>query len=413
LFITGYDKESKQLMVACLDRHDGRVMWQDAPAADAIEPVHEVSSPASATPVTDGRHVYVFFGSIGLLCYDYQGNERWRVPLGPFGYMFDWGEAASPVLCGDAVIQNCDNDDESFLISVNKRTGTINWRTERPLATVSYATPTVWKSTAGTRLAVAGSGALTFYDPANGSEIAQVTGLPRIVNPTPIVADGLLYVMAYSRGEPSRDTAEVLMTFKDKNKDGMLSKDELPESMSSKFARGDTDKDGQLTREELKGVFKWAQSNPGGGEILMAIRPGGTGDITDSHVVWQYRRSIPYVPSPLIVHDRIYIAKDGGIATCVDAKTGEPLWGPTRLDAQGSYYASPVYGDGKIYFISERGVVTVVADAPEFTKLAQNDLGSGCKATPAIVGDLLYVRTDETLYCFTSQSQTVLAAAGG
>jgi len=399
IYITAYKKNKNELAFYCIDRKSGRILFERNPGAKRIEKAHPISSPASATPTTDGHRVYVFFGSIGLLCYDMAGNELWRVPLGPFTFLFEWGEASSPLLCGDVVIQNCDNDGDSFLISVDKRTGKINWRTERPLASVSYATPTLWDTGQNRRLVIVGSGRVQFYDPATGQEVAWVTGLPRIMIPTPVVADGLLYVVGWSRGGSGRDVVEILMIYKDKNKDGKLSRDELPEGFRPQFDRGDVNKDGVLAGAELKETFSQKGKFPGGGSLIMAIRSGGTGDITGSHVVWKYDRGAPYVPSPLVVNGRLYIVKDGGIASCFDAKTGQHRWNRVRLGSVGAYYTSPVTADGKVYFASERGVVTVVAESPEFKKLAKNDLKETIMATPAILDGRIYLRTAEALYC--------------
>lgn len=402
IFVTGYDDKTETLGVFALDRNTGKVLWEVHPKAKNIEKVHQISSPASASPATDGERVYVFFGSIGLICYDVAGKEQWRKEMGPFAYLFEWGAAASPVLDGDSVYQNCDHDGESFLISLDKRTGKVNWKTERPLSTVSYATPVIWNSSKGKRIAVSGSGRVTFYDPETGKELAHVGGFPRIVNTTPVPYEDRLYATGWTRGDSDRTIVQVLMTYRDENKDGKLSKSELSEGMHAKFDKGDADGDGFLNEAEASQAFIPEGNRTAGGSLMTAIKPGGTGDVTDTHVVWRSDRGVPYVPSPLLVNGRMYIVKDGGLASCLDAKTGEYLWEMERLGALGAYYTSPVFGDGKVYFASEGGVVTVISESAGLTKLAQNDMGETVMATPAILDGRIYLRTASALYCFAT-----------
>ena len=320
-----------KLLVVSIDRTTGKILWERDVPVSRIEEIHPTNSPASPTPVTDGTHVYVYFGSYGLLCFDFDGRPVWERRLGP--YPNEWGSASSPVIHGDLVLLNVDSDAEDFLLAVDKRTGKTIWQTKRSDAERSWPTPVVWSTPAGDEIVVSGSGRLVAYDAKTGGERWHVNGLTRWVSPTPVVAHGLLY----------------------------------------------------------------AAANGPGGNIILAIRPGGRGDVTSSHVAWRYERGAPYVPSPIVVGDHLFTVRNGGVMTCLHAKTGQLLW-QERLPGRGDYYASPVAAEGRIYAISEDGVVTVVAAKPSFEVLATNDMGERTLASPAISGGMIFIRTDENLY---------------
>lgn len=320
-----------QLSLLALDRETGRIVWERQVPVRQIEETHSTNSPASPTPVTDGTLIYTYFGSFGLVAYDFAGNKVWEKPLGPFPNA--WGSASSPVLYGNLLILNCDTDAEDFLLAVDKTTGKTVWRTDRGDVERSWPTPYIWSADGRDEIVVSGSGRVRSYDPKTGRELWSAGGLTQWVAPTPVSAHGLLFVA----------------------------------------------------------------SNGPGGNIIMAIRPGGRGDITRSHVAWRYDRAAPYVPSPVVVGDFLYTVKDGGVMTCLNARTGALVW-QQRLPAGGSYYASLVAADGKIYATSEDGVVTVVSAKGVFEPLAANAMGERTMATPAIAGGRIYIRTDENLY---------------
>ncbi len=245
----------------------------------------------------------------------------------------EWGFASSPVLHGDQLILVSDSDAEDFVLAVHKRTGEEIWRTSRNGAVRAWPVPVIWNVEGRDQIVVSGSGVVRAYDPENGRELWRVSGLTRWVAPTPVSAHGLLYVVS---GGP-------------------------------------------------------------GGSVGMAIRPGGRGDITNTHVAWRYDRATPYIPSPVVLGDHFYMVRSGGIMTCLNARTGEEVW-QERLPARGDYYASLIAAEDKIYALSEDGEVTVVAAGPRYRVVARNSIGERTMATPAVSDGQLFIRTDETLF---------------
>lgn len=353
IFLTAYRPDPSsgrsprrgQLLVLCLDKASGKILWEREVLAERIERVHNTNSPASPTPVTDGKYVYVYFGSRGLACFDFEGNKIWEVPLGPFPN--EWGSASSPVLYGNLLLLNCDTDDEDFLLAVDKRTGKTVWKTPRSGANRAWPTPFLWSANGKDEIVVSGSARIKAYDPKDGQELWTVHGLTRWVTPTPVAAHGLLYIA----------------------------------------------------------------SNGPGGNVIMAIRPGGRGNITETHVVWRHDKSAPYISSPVVVGDYLYAVKNGGVMTCLNAKTGEVRW-QERLPAQGNYYASLVAADGKIYALSEEGQATVVAAKPVFELLSVNDLGERSMASPAVSDRQIFIRTDNSLFCIGDRAVKSPIVAG-
>jgi outer membrane protein assembly factor BamB len=401
IFLTAIDGD--KLEIICLDRRSGRIEWRKAAPAERIENVHSIGSPAAPTPTTDGKHLFVYFGSYGLLCYDLDGHEIWKKPL-PIPITGDFGAGTSPVLAGDRVILNCDQDHGSFVMAVDKKTGQTAWKQDRAGFPRGFATPFVWRHDDVEELVVAGTLRIKSYNLADGSERWTVRGLSRIVCPTPTAGNGLLFVAGWAPGgDPgSRVIIPPFAGFAaehDTDADGKLSKAEWPDdggAISRRWKHFDGDKNGTVTRVEwdhMAGIFAEARN------VLLAIRPNGKGDITDTHVAWTYTRALPYVPSPLVHDGHVYLVKNGGIVTCLDARNGEKRF-EGRLGALGEYYASPVAGDGKVYLASQSGTVVVLAAGTTLDVIARNDLGEPIMATPAIVDGKLYVRTEGHLYAF-------------
>ncbi len=417
IFLTGFDKAAGKLETLCLDRKDGRILWRQAAPAQKIERVHQISNPATSTPATDGERVYVYFGSFGLLCYDFDGREVWRLPRPTPGTRF--GTGTSPVVAGDLVLLNCEYPPRACLHAVNRRTGAVEWKKERLALLEGYATPVLWSHDGLDDVVVLSPMRLTAYAPKDGAERWSVA-VNSTACTTPVAGDGRLYAAIWTMGGEPADRVKLpsfdeLLAKYDTNKDGKISKDELPADLSVMkrseagdipgadvklkplFDMVDLNKNGQIERFEWGlGVAMAARPVENG---LLAIKPGGDGDVTRTHVAWKDTKAVPEVPSPLYYRGRVYMVRDGGIVSCLDAATGKLVY-RERLGPGGAYFASPIAGDGKVYAASGRGVVVVIAAGDKFEILARNDFKEAILASPAVADGKLYIRTEGHLYAF-------------
>ncbi|MFA6543636.1 MAG: PQQ-binding-like beta-propeller repeat protein [Limisphaerales bacterium] len=399
LFLTGVD--GGKLVTLALDRATGKKLWSSPAPAEKLEATHRISNPAAPTACTDGEHVIVYFGSYGLLAYDFAGKELWRHPL-PVPVV-EFGAGSSPILVGDHVIQLCDSDVNSFLVAVDKRTGREAWRTARPGHRRGFATPFVWRHDGTEELIVNGSLKVSSYDPRNGSLRWTCRGMARVANASPAAGDGLLFIASWNIGGDAGDRltlpphAEFLAQH-DLNKDGKLTLAEFPSGpFRDRFGQFDLNKDGFVTKAEYEGMGdQFAQAE----NAIFAVKPGGHGDITDTHVVWKHNRSLPYVASPLWYQGRVYTVRSGGMASCYDAKTGEIIYRDERLGALGDYYASLAAADGNVYAVSQKGTVTIFSGSNAIEVLARNEMGETVMSTPAIVDGRVFLRTAKRLMCF-------------
>jgi outer membrane protein assembly factor BamB len=403
IFLTAFEGET--ILTLALDRPTGRILWRREAPRNRKQELQPNNSPASATPATDGKNAYVFYADFGLLAYGPDGNELWRMPLGPFNNPF--GHGASPILAGDTLLMVCDQDTDSFLLAIDKNTGRVRWRTERRHAQRGYATPVLYRSTAGRlQVIVAGSYQLNAYDFETGKLVWWIRGLPWQVKPTPVLTKDAVYFITFS-AESDPGEQEIVPSFKealeklDANKDGRLSKDELVDVRAkNRFDEYlDLDDTGFLEQRD----WEQFQERRKGESSLRAYRLGGEGDVTSTNFLWKNSKSLPNVPSPLFYRDVLYTLKEGGILTSYDPKTGEIAKQARLQGAIGAYYSSPVAADGKLYTISEEGKASVIRAGAQWEVLAVNDLGDGCKATPAFVDGKIYLRTYGTLYCFAKK----------
>lgn len=399
MILTGVD--GGKLVTFCLDLKDGHELWRAAAPVEKIEPTHRIGSPASSTPCTDGERVYVYFGSFGLLAYDWSGKEVWRKPLPP--PVVEFGTGASPILAGGKVIIVSDADVGSYLLALDSKSGEQAWRTERPEFRRSFSTPFLWKHDGMEEIVVAGSLWVRGYEVKDGHERWSSRGMARVSNATPTAADGLLLVSSWNVGGDESDRV-VMVLFEeyaaanDANKDGVLVIDEFPKSpVKDRFSQIDVDKDGRVTRDEyehMRSMFAEAVNQ------IFAIKPNGYGDITDSHTVWKVNKHLPYVSSPLCYEGRVFAMKNGGLASCYDAKTGAQHYQAERVDAPGDYYSSAVGADGRVYVASQKGTVVVLESGDTFKVLARNAIGEPIFATPAIVDGRIYLRGDKHVFAF-------------
>jgi len=392
------------LVTIAIDRARGEILWETPAPAAATPPVDKRNNPASPSVAVEDGSIYVFFQDFGLLAYDEAGKERWRMPLGPFDNIYGMG--ASPVIVGDLVVLPIDQSTNSFLLAVDKRTGKEQWRTPRPEAKSGHATPILWTDPSGRdQILLPGSFLLTGYDARTGEKLWWVRGLSFEIKSTPVIKDDVLFINGY--GAPENDPGnkitipppdEVWPTA-DADGNGLITKGEFPKfSAPFWFDVADLDHSGGLTKDEWE-YYRAALDSENG---LLAIRLGGSGDTTEQAVKWRYHRSIPQLPSPLVYEGVLWMVNDGGIVTTINPDTGEIIKQGRLMGALGNYFSSPVAADGHVFFVSQRGVVSVMPPTGDLTPIHLADLGEDAYATPAFADGRLYVRTVEALYAFGS-----------
>jgi outer membrane protein assembly factor BamB len=394
-------KDKKQLLTLALDRRTGEVLWQKEAPHGPLEKIHAIGSYAQSSCATDGTHVVSLFGSAGLFCYDREGKELWHVPMGPFKNEF--GAGSSPLLIDGRLVLNQDHDSDSFLTVLDVRTGKPLWRTDRSEFPVGYASPVLWEVGGKRQIVQAGALRVVGYDFETGKEVWTVRGVARVMNMTPTVGpDNVLYVAGWTAGADPGDKIEVpsfdeMLKQNDKNKNGTLEADEIPDGpFKSRFGQFDRDKDGHISRAEWD---KQRELFGGAVNRLLAIKPGGKGDVTKTHVLWEQSKQLPYVPSPLYYKGVLFLVKNGGFLSSVDPKTGEILK-YDRVPGAANYYASPVGADGKVYLLGQGGELSVVSAEAKWKVLHRARFGAEGFATPALADGKIYLRTAEYLYCF-------------
>ena len=401
IFLTAH--EAGKLWTLALDRETGRVLWRCNIVQGREERLHKLNSPASASPATDGDNAYVFFGNFGLASYGPNGNERWRLPLGPFTNLH--GMSASPIVIGDKVIIACDQDEDSYLLALDKDTGKVIWKTPRPEVVHGFSTPSIFLPDRGpAQIVVPGSYQLIAYSAESGEKLWWVRGMTWQVKPAAVVWGGTIYATGWAPGvEPAQrkflppfdEAAEEI----DADKDNRISPDELPEKWkpTGSWRAIGLDVDGFLSARD----WRFYRSRRSARNATVAVRPGNArGDLTETHVIWEYERAVPVVPSPVLYGGVLYIIKNGGILTSLDPGTGAVLKQGRLQGAIDNYYASPVAGDEKLYFAGELGKISVVKPGAQWEVLRVNDMEEPVYASPAIGDRRLYVRTESALYAF-------------
>jgi outer membrane protein assembly factor BamB len=337
VFLQSASADSKARLLVCLNAVDGKVAWsRSVPGARA--PMHPKNTLASSTPATDGQRVYAVFWDgkeVSLQAYDFQGKHLWKHDLGRFTSQH--GVGASPIVFQDKVFLANDQDGTAELVVLDARTGKPVWQAPRVPFRACYSTPMVLERPGlAPELVVLSTTGITSYDPQNGgvnwNYAWTFTGMPLRTVASPLYADGMIF----------------------------------------------------------------ANSGDGGGaRHTVAVKLAGKGDIS-KNLVWEEKRSFPYVPTMLLSGEYLYAVNDRGVASCHVAATGETLWSE-RLG--GGFTASPVLIDGKVYAINEEGTVFVIAASPTFKLLARNSLGEPVMATPAIADNRLFIRGANHLFC--------------
>jgi outer membrane protein assembly factor BamB len=393
LYLTGHDGEKR--LTLCVDAGKGALLWQREVVRTRAEPFNPTHGPTTPTPAADAAGVVVFFPEVGLISYSRDGEERWRMPLGPFSSV--QGLAASPVLAGSNVILQVDQTRESWLAAFDASTGKQQWKIDRPSNFLgAYSTPVVHEGL----VISAGAFELAAFRVSSGEKVWSARGLTYAPATTPVIHGDTVMIMEPVGGDEGAAPPFEKMLSPEITVDGKIAvakvKDGVMNRLYAEMDRQEGNGDGFVDRSEWSKSF---QSSKGFGGLSLT-QLGGSGDVSKSNVKWRASRSYSYVTSPVLYRGVIYIVNNGGIVTTVNPENGEVFQQARLPEALGAYYASPVAGDGKIFFASEPGKITVVKAGPKWEKLATNDLGESIMATPAISDGRLYVRTREALYCF-------------
>ncbi|MGA3188692.1 MAG: PQQ-binding-like beta-propeller repeat protein [Bryobacteraceae bacterium] len=411
IFLTSFDTESKKLELICVSAKTGAILWRHVAAAPKLEQTHVVSNPATATPAVDQERVYAYFSSYGVMAFDHEGKPQWTAPL-PMPKTHH-GSGASPVLAGELLILNHDAMQGGYLLALNRSTGAEVWKQPYPSMgrVESYSTPIAWRD----QLILHRAGVIECYQASGGS---RLWSMPENTSgaSTPVASDDVIYVSTWNNlGEddqrpPLPDFAALLKLY-DKNGDGAISDAEFPDQLLFTARPGletipnsqnyvafnsvDRNKDGKIDAAEWE-TFRNRVSAMATDHGLLAIRADGE----KPALLWRENTSIPEVPSPLLYKGRLFLVRNGGVATCLDAATGKVIY-RARLGAPGAYFASPIAADGRVYMASSEGVITVIAaDGNQLKVLARNEVGEDLISTPAIAGNTIYVRTLRNLYAF-------------
>ncbi len=421
VFVSGMTADETVSLFA-FDAATGKTLWQrDWPTGPLAE-VHATNSQASATPAADAERVYFYFSTLGLLTVDARtGKDVWEQKLPTPFFVFKWGPGMSPVLYRDLVLFCQDDDLNPAFYAFDKATGKLRWKDERLDMAVNYSHPVINTVNGRDEIVVAGTGRLIGYDPESGQRRWFAKVMLRNIKTTPVCLDGVIYISVQSGAIANQWLASVDRDEKAGNNDNKLDKAEIqrfvgkqpiPEAFFKKtFDRGDLNKDGFLEGRELDIAFLHPDNFAGADfkvtgdaaaeQFILAVRGGGQGDVTQTHLLWKHKtKNTDHIVSPFVSDGRMFLVKEGGISTVFDTKQGESVRGPKRIGIGGGYFASPVFGDGKIYLASENGNVAVLKNGADYEELALNDVGESIIATPAIAGGGLFIRTRKQLMCF-------------
>jgi outer membrane protein assembly factor BamB len=327
-------------VIVAYDRKTGKEAWRHVVRREVPhEGSHTDGSLAPASPLTDGTHIYAYFGSRGLYCFDMNGKLLWEKDFGDMRTRNGFGEGGTPVLYEDTLVVTWDHEGDSFIVALDKATGAEQWRRDRSEVT-TWATPLVLESKGRKQVIVPATKRVRAYDLKTGDVIWECGGLGANCIPTPVAGSGLVHAMS-----GFREGAGLAIRYEG--------------------ARGD------ITDSEA--------------------------------VVWKTDKGTPYVPSPLLYDDSLYyLQKNTQILSCINAKTGTAHFEPQRLEDIDGVYASPIGADGRVYVLGRNGTMYVLKHGPKFEVLATNKLNDDFSASPAAVDGELFLRGRKHLYCIAS-----------
>jgi outer membrane protein assembly factor BamB len=412
IFVTAHSKDQNhKLFVIALERKSGKILWQREVPKAREGRLQNVNGPASPSPVTDGTNVYAFFQEFGLVSFDGAGKQRWSLPLGPFNMFYGFG--ASPILVDDKVILPVDQDyPSSYLIAVDKNSGKVRWKVDRPVVISGYSTPIIYEPKQGPKqIIVPESFQLSAYSVADGKRVWWVRGLACEMKSIASHDSEYLYIngWGFPQNQPGQQVAtiswdEALPKY-DKDNDRQIAKTELPTGqgrppmerlLTAAFEAFDMNRDEKLNDKDWE-VFRSMMAAENG---LLAIKMGGEGDQTASAIRWRYQKPVPQVPSTLLYKGVLYMINDSGILISFDPATGNVIKQGRLHGAIDKYFASPVAADDKVYLIGQAGQVSVLKAMGEWEVLGVNEMDDEVYATPAIADGRIYIRTRSALYAF-------------
>jgi outer membrane protein assembly factor BamB len=345
VFLTQALDKGRRRAVLCLNRADGKLLWQRETPYTKTESTHETNPYCSASPVTDGERVLASLGSAGLVCYDFAGKELWRKDVGKLEHI--WGNASSPILYGDLAILWCGPGERQFLLAVKKTTGETVWKHNEPGGKSgavgpkewlgSWCTPIIVQVGEREELILGVAKKVKGFDPKTGKELWWCGGLGDLVYASPVCSpDGIVVAVSGYYGP------------------------------------------------------------------ALAVRAGGKGNVTNTHRLWHHKQRQPQrIGSPVLVGRHAYLFNESGLAQCFDLKSGEDLWKKERIN--GTTWSSPVYASGRLYINTMNGETLVLSASPKYELLAHNKLGERVLSSLAVAGDEIFIRTYEHLWCISGK----------
>lgn len=428
VFITGFEKEDNALVTYCINLTNGNLIWENKVYPDSLETFHQVGSPASSTPVTDGKAVYVFFGSYGVVCYDTGGKLIWEHRLPLLNTMY--GTASSPILWNNNVIISRHDQKDPTVLALNKKTGTKVWESHigileglpLPGRSNSNSTPVIWRD----QVIINSHFQILSLSPVDG----KINWSYRLVSlgiATPVIINDVMYVNGYFNLGESGLYDKIppftnMISKYDEDEDGIISFEEIPgdwgvqrrpELKGVNVYPGDTlfpvrvaaewydmNKDKKLSSEEWGQLVELQKSfmlEHG----TVALKLNSSERTKQPELLWKVSDKIPEVPSLLVVNDRVYMICDGGIITCINAVTGGIIY-RDRLKGSSLYLSSPVYAYGHIYALSYNGVMSVITPADKLDIDATYRVGIHIGSSPAVIGNTLLIRDENGLMAFKS-----------
>jgi outer membrane protein assembly factor BamB len=401
LFVTAYADD--KLYTQCFDRRTGKLLWEQSVDRRQKPLIHKLNEPAAITPVTDGANVYAFFPDFGLLSYDGSGKLRWQKPLGPFTNAI--GLSSSPILVDGRLVLQVDQYVDGYIATFNRDTGETLWKTGRA-ETKGWSTPIIYRpgGKGDAHILTVGDRLFGAYQLKSGKRTFTADTLANAIVASPVVADDKFYAFGYSGEGRPMPFEEQLGKF-DKDGDGKIAAVEAnDDAWVNGLTRFGGNRDGVLTREEWSDLMR--QRDGPSSLVALRLEPDAASETIRASELWRDEKSfMGVVPSPLVYQNVLYYVKNGGILAALDANAGKTLKQSRVQGALDPFSASLVAAEGKIYVTSESGKIAVIKPGADWEVTAVNDLKEDTFATPALSKGRIFVRTNESLYCFGAEAK--------